>query len=328
MRTKPLHLARALAAGLALASFLLLPMVASAQGYPTKPIKIVSSYGPGGPNDVFARMVAQRLGERLGQTVIVENRVGADGRIGAESVARSAPDGYTLLMLALAHTAHPALYKLNYDVERDFTPITRVASLPLMLVVNNDVPAKSVSEFVALAKSKPGVLNYASGGNGTSQHLAMELFASRSGIKMMHVPYKGLGPAFTDMIGGQVNAIMSPVASALPHVRGGKLRGLGLTTAARFPLAADLPTIAESGMPGFQIDTWHGLVAPAGTPVEVVARLNKEIAQILQSPETKTNFANQGAVPVGNSAADFAADIKSEIATWAKVVKEANIKVE
>lgn len=323
-KRRPLH--RLCTAIIGLVCAALIPMGAHAQSYPNRTIRIVSSYGAGGPNDVFARLLAQKLGERLGQSVIVENRVGADGRIGADSVAKSAPDGYTLLMLALAHTAHPSLYKLSYDVERDFAPIARVASLPLMLLVNNDVPAKNVSEFIALARARPGALNYASGGNGTSQHLAMEMFNARSGLKMLHVPYKGLGPAFTDMIGGQVNAIMSPVASALPHVKGGKLRALGMTTSARFPLAPDIPTIAESGLAGFQIDTWHGLVAPAGTPPEIVTRLNREVAAILQTPEVRSSFASQGAVPVGNTAAEFEADIKAEVALWAKVIRDAGIK--
>lgn len=302
------------------------PAVAVAQTYPSKPIKIISSYGPGGPNDVFSRLVAQKLSDRIGQQVIVENRAGADGRIGAEAVAKSAPDGYTLLMLALAHTAHPALYKLNYDVEKDFVPITRVASLPLMLVVNNNVQARTTGEFISLAKAKPGAINYASAGNGTSQHLAMEMFSSSLGLKMQHVPYKGLGPAFVDMMNGQVAAVMSPIASALPLVNGGKLRALGIATSTRFPLVPDVPTIAEAGIAGYQVDTWHGLVAPTGTPEEVLARLNKEIVAILQLPETRASFANLGALPVGNSPSDFAAEIKSETARWAKVIRDADIK--
>lgn len=304
----------------------LIPAAAFAQAYPSRPIRIISSYGAGGPNDVFSRLVAQRLADRVGQSVIVENRVGADGRIGAEAAARSTPDGYTMLTLALGHTAHVSLYKLPYDVEKDFVPVTRVASLPLLLIVNNDVKAKTPGELVALAKAKPGALNYASAGNGTSQHLAMEMFSSMSGVKMQHVPYKGIGPALTDMINGQIEALMSPIASALPMVKAGRLRALGITTAARFPLVPEIPTIAENGLAGYQVDTWHGLVAPTGTPKDIVAKLNKEVVAILQLPEMRESFAKLGALPSGNSSAEFAKEIKSEIARWGELIRQAGIK--
>lgn len=306
----------------------LIPAAAFAQAYPSKPIRIISSYLAGGPNDVFSRLVAQKLSDRIGQSVIVENRVGADGRIGAEAAARSTPDGYTLLMLALGHTALVSLYRLPFDLERDFVPITRVASLPLLLIVNNDVKAKTTGEFIALARAKPGALNYASGGNGTSQHLAMEMFSSMSGVKMQHVPYKGMGPALTDMLNGQIDALMSPIASALPMVKAGRLRALGITTATRFPLVPEVPTIAEAGLAGYQVDTWHGLVAPSGTPQEIVTKLNKEVVAVLQLPEMRESFAKLGALPSGNSSAEFAAEIKSEIARWGKLIREAGIKAD
>ena len=312
---------------LLLAALLAAPVPAAlAQSYPAKPIRIISSFGAGGPNDVFSRLVGQKLSDRLGQPVLVENRVGADGRIGAETAARSAPDGYTLFMLGLGHCAHPSLFKLSYDLEKDFVAIARVASLPLVLIVNNGVKASTTGEFIALAREKPGVLNYASAGNGTSQHLAMEMFANMAGVKLQHVPYKGIGPALTDMMNGQIDALMSPIASALPLVTAGRLRALGMTTAVRFALVPEIPTIAEAGLAGYQVDTWHGLVAPAGTPSEIVAKLNREIVAILELAETRESFAKLGAVPVGNSSAQFAAEIKSEIALWGKVIRDAGIK--
>lgn len=314
------------AAGIAL---LAASLDAAAQGWPGKPVRIVSSYTAGGPNDVFSRIVATRLSERLGQPVIVENRVGADGRIGAESVARAAPDGYTLLMLALAHTAHPALYgKLPYDVERDFAPITEVASVPLVLVVANDVPANTVAEFVALAKRRPGALNYGSGGNGTSQHLAMELFAGLADIRIQHVPYKGMGPIFTDLLNGQLQAVMSPVAAALPHIKAGKLKALAIAAPQRSPLMPEVPTMIEAGVPGHVVDTWHGLVAPAGTPPEVVDRLSREVRALLAQDEVRQSFAAQGSVPVGNTPEQFGAEIRLEIVRWGKVVRERNIQAQ
>lgn len=318
-------------AALATAGLVLLAAAsdALAQTFPSRTIRIVSSYTAGGPNDVFSRIVAARLAERLGQPVIVENRVGADGRIGAESVARSAPDGYTLLMLALAHTAHPALYgTLPYDVGRDFTPITEVASVPLVLVVANDVPANTVGEFVALAKQRPGALNYGSGGNGTSQHLAMELFASLTDIRLQHVPYKGMGPIFTDLLNGQLQAVMSPIASALPHVKAGKLRALAIASPQRSPLVPEVPTMIEAGVPGCLVDTWHGLVAPAGTPPEVMNRLAREVRALLAQEDVRQTFAAQGAVPVGNTPEQFGAAIRLESARWGKVVRERDIRAQ
>jgi tripartite-type tricarboxylate transporter receptor subunit TctC len=304
------------------------PTGASAQGYPSKVVRIVSSYAAGGPNDVFARVIAQKLQERLGQTVIVENRAGADGRIGAGSVAKAEPDGHTLLMLALAHTAHVNLYKLPYDVEKDFAPIAQVASVPLILVVGKDVKAKTAGELIALAKANPDGLNYASGGRGTSQHLAMEMFSSKAGIKLRHIPYKGLPGALTDILNGEVQAMMSPIAFALQNVKTGDLRVLGITSAARSPLVPDVPTLAEAGIPNCIIDTWHGLVAPAGTPAAIITRLNAEMVAILGQQDVRDHFATLGAVPVGNSPSEFARQISAEIAAWGKVIKEADIKVD
>jgi tripartite-type tricarboxylate transporter receptor subunit TctC len=228
--------------------------------------------------------------------------------------------------LGLGHTAHPSLFKLPYDLEKDFVAITRVASLPLLLVVSNDLKATTIGELVALAKARPGALNYASAGNGTSQHLAMEMFSSLSGVKMQHVPYKGIGPALTDMLTGRIDALMSPIASALPMVRAGKLRAIGVTAVTRFSLVPDVPTIAEAGFAGFQIDTWHGLVTPAGTPREIVAKLNDEVIAVLQLPEMRESFAKLGALPSANSPVEFAAEIKSEIARWGRLIRESGIK--
>lgn len=321
---------RRLAAALALAPFATLPAPTRAQPLAAgRTVRIVSSYTAGGPNDVFSRLVATKLAERLGQPVIVENRIGADGRIGAESVARAAPDGTTLLMLALAHTAHPALYgSLPYDIERGFAPVTKVASVPLMLVVGSDVPVTTLAEFVALARRRDGQLNYGSGGNGTSQHLAMELLASLAGIRMQHVPYKGMGPIFNDLFNGQLQALMSPVASALPHVRSGRLKALAIATPQRSSLMPEVPTVIEAGIPGYVVDTWHGLVAPASTPAEVVQRLATEVRALLAQDDVRQTFAAQGSLPVGNTPAEFAAEIRDELARWARVVRERGIQAQ
>lgn len=309
----------------ALAALCIAPAAALAQAWPAKPIRIVAPFTAGGPNDIFARTVGQKLSERLGQAVVIDNRTGADGRIGAQAVAQSAPDGYTLLMLSLGHTAQASMYKLPYDLTKDFAPISQVGTIPLVLVVNTKVKAGDVKEFVQLARSTPGTMSFASSGNGTSQHLAMAMFMNMAGIKLLHVPYRGMGPAITDLIGGQVDALISPTASVAGHIKSGQLRALGVTTSEPYPLLPGVPTIAQSGYAGYQVDTWHGLVAPAGTPAAVVQLLSRQVQEIMQLPDVKEKFAQMGATAAPNTPAEFAQQIEREIAKWHKVVQEAGI---
>ncbi len=312
-----LALASALAAG------------ARAEDYPSRQIRIVSPFTAGGPNDVLARIVAQKLAERLGQPVIVDNRPGAGGVLGAEWVAKSPPDGYTLLMVALAHAAHVSLYrKLNYNLETDFQAVAPVALQPLVLTVAPSLPAKSLQDFVSLAKSKPGQLNYGSGGNGTSQHLAMEMFKSAAGVDLVHVPYKGLPQAFTDVMNGQLAAVFSPIAAALPQVKAGRLRALAIASPKRSPLLPNLPTAEEAGLKGFNADTWHGLLAPANTPPTVVAKLNAQVAAVLRLAEVRKNLHEQGAEPMSMTSSEFDVFIKSEIAKYARVVEAAHVQLD
>lgn len=316
---------RTIAALAALAALCIAPAAALAQAWPAKPIRIVAPFTAGGPNDIFARTVGQKLSERLGQAVVIDNRTGADGRIGAQAVAQSAPDGYTLLMLSLGHTAQASMYKLPYDLTKDFAPISQVGTIPLVLVVNTKVKAGDVKEFVQLARSTPGTMSFASSGNGTSQHLAMAMFMNMAGIKLLHVPYRGMGPAITDLIGGQVDALISPTASVAGHIKSGQLRALGVTTSEPYPLLPGVPTIAQSGYAGYQVDTWHGLVAPAGTPAAVVQLLSRQVQEIMQLPDVKEKFAQMGATAAPNTPAEFAQQIEREIAKWHKVVQEAGI---
>jgi tripartite-type tricarboxylate transporter receptor subunit TctC len=295
---------------------------AFAQGYPAKPVKVVVPYPPGGPTDIVARVVSQKLAEQTGQQFLVENRAGAGGNIGAEAVARAPADGYTLLVATTAHAINPSLFKsLGYDLQKDFAPVSQLTGGPLVIVVNPSLPAKSVQELIALAKSKPGKLNFASSGNGQSTHLSAELFSSMAGIKMNHVPYKGSAPALTDVIGGQADLMFDTMLSAMPQVKTGKLRALAVTSAARSPAAPDLPTVAESGLPGYAAIAWNGLLAPAGTPKDVVAKLNAELKKTLETADVKERFAAQGFAAAWSPPEQYAAFIQSELAKWAKVVK-------
>lgn len=301
---------------------LLLPAAASAQTYPAKPIRMIVAFAPGGIADFAARSVSQRLTTALGVPVVVENRPGAGGITGAEVVARSAPDGYTLLVTSISHTINPSVRKnLPFDAQRDFTPVTLITDAPNFLVVHPSLPARSVKELVALARSRPGQISYASSGTGTSTHLSGELFKAMTRIDVVHVPYKGGGPAVVDLIGGHVQMMFSTLPSVLQHVRAGKLRGLAVTGGRRFPPAAEFPTMIESGVPGYEVSGWSGLFAPAGTPREAVNRLAGEIAKILHAPDLKERFFIQGAEPVGNAPEVFAAFVGSEIARWKKVVE-------
>ena len=297
--------------------------------YPARPVRIVVPQSPGASTDTTARLIAQRLTTALGQTVLVDNRPGAGSVIGTEVVAKATPDGHTLLVVASSITLNPIMHKnLSWDPVRDFAPITQLSSFPNVLVVHPAVPVKTVKDLIALAKAKPGTLNYGSAGTATGTHLSAELFKHMTGTDMVHVPYKGGGAAMPALMGGQVQLMFATTVSALPHVRAGKLRAIAVTSAKRSPSAPDVPTIAESGVPGYDHTPWNGFLAPAKTPRAIVARLNEETARILHTPDTKAIFMNEGAEPVGNKPEEFGAIIKSEIAKWGKVIQAAGIKAD
>jgi tripartite-type tricarboxylate transporter receptor subunit TctC len=324
-------LRRRLAARRAFAALaLFLPIMAFGQAYPAKPIRLVVPFPAGGSLDVVARAIGQKLTEAWGQPVVIDNRPGAGGNIGADLVAKAAPDGYTILEGALStHAVNVSLYsKMPYDPVRDFVPITLVAVTPNVLVLNPSVPANSVKELIAYAKANPGKLSFGSGSNGSAGHLAGELFNSEAGIDMVHVPYKGAAPAMQDLLSGQIQLMFDNLANSMQQVRAGKLKALAVTTAHRSTLVPDLPTLSEAGLPGFDISTWWGFMAPAGTPKEIVAKWNAEVARILASPEMKAFFAQQGAEPSPTSPEAFGAMIKSEITKYAKIVKDSGAKVD
>ena len=310
------------------AVLLALSVPAAAQDYPTKPIRLIIPFPPGGSNDVVGRMIALQLGERLGRQVIVDNRGGAGGIIGTEAASKAAPDGYTLLIISIAHAVSPWLYKLQYDPIKSFVPVSILASGPNVLVVHPSLGVHSVTELIALAKEKPGQLNYASAGIGSFQHLGGELFKLTAGIDMVHVPYKGGGPAMTDVLGGYTKIMFSSMVQTTPFVLNGQLRALGTSGAKRNPALPDVPTIAEAGLPGYEATNWWGIVAPAGTPPEIVEKLHTEIAAVQESPKTKEQFAAQGADIVQMTSAEFGTFIEKEINKWERVVKEAGIKAE
>ncbi len=315
------------AAGAALC--LAAPAFAQTQAYPTKPVKLVVPYPPGGPTDIVARLVAQKLSDAMGQQFIVDNRPGAGGNPGAELVARSPADGYTLVVATTAHAINPSLFKnLGYSLSKDFAPVSQLTSGPLVIVANPSLPANNVAELIALAKSKPGELNFASSGNGQSTHLSAELFAAMAGVKMNHIPYKGSAPALTDTMGGQTQLMFDTMLSAMPHVKAGKLKALAVTSAARSPVAPDVPTVAESGLPGYEAIAWNGLLAPAGTPPEVLARLSAELKKVLAAPDVKDRFEAQGFAASWNSPEDFGRFMTAEVDKWAKVVKVSGAKVD
>ena len=296
---------------------------------PDKPLRIVVPFAPGGSTDVTARLVASALAERLGQTVVVDNRAGAGGNIAAEHVARAEPDGYTLILATSStHATNAALYrKLPFNPVRDFTPISQIAFIPNLLVVNPEVPVNSVAELVAYAKAKPGQLNYGSGGAGTSLHLAAAVFASRAGIDMVHVPYRGGAPVLVDLLSGKIQLSFSPLVEVLQQTRAGKLRALGVTTARRSALLPDVPAIAEV-IPGYEVALWNGIMGPAGLPAPVVARLASEIAAIVGNPELRSRLAELGSDPVGSTPADFAAFVAAEQPKWAELVRISGATVE
>ena len=302
---------------------------AHAQAYPNKVVRIVVPTSAGGGGDLIARLIAKALGERWGRQVVVDNRTGAGTMLGSELVVRAAPDGYTLLMTPSTLAINPAAYrKVPYDALRDFAPITQAAVVPNLMMVHPSVPAKNVREMIALAKSKPGQLFYASSGHGTSPHLSMELFSLMAGIKMVQVPYKSSAPGVIDLLAGQV-ALMAPsMISGIPHVRAGRLRALGVTTAQRSPSAPDIPTIAESGLPGYESAQWYGLLAPAGTPRDVLDKLHRDVTSVLLAPEHRELLGSEGGIVVAGSPEAFATMIKTETAKWLRVAKEAGLTPE
>lgn len=301
-----------------------------AQGYPSKPIRIVVPYPAGGTSDILARSIGQKLSESLSQPVVVENKPGANGNVGAEFVARSAPDGYTLLLADIGALAiSPSVYpKLPFDPAKDFAPVTMVAYSPHILVVHPSVPAGSVKELVALAKAKPGKLNFAISGVGGAPHLAGVDFALRTGVDWAYIPYKGGSQAIADVAGGQADVTLNGMLATYPLVQGGKLKLLAVSSAKRMSAIPDVPTIAESGLPGFETGSWQGVVAPAGTPRDVVTKLNSEIGRIVTTPEMRDKLGVQGADVRTNTSDEFTTFIKSEMSKWAKVVKDANVKLD
>jgi tripartite-type tricarboxylate transporter receptor subunit TctC len=303
---------------------------AQTQAYPSKPIHIVVTVSAGGSIDTIARSIGEALSQKVGQPVIVENKPGAGGNIGADAVAKAAPDGYVILMGAVAtHAINPTLYKnIPYDAVRDFQPVTQVASTPNVLVVNPSLPVTTVREFIAYAKAHPGQLNFGSGSTGSAGHLAGELFKKMAGVEMTHIPYKGAGPAMQDLIGGQIQLMCDNLASSLGQIRAGKVRALAVTTAQRTSLAPQLPTIAESGLPGFDISTWFGIFLPAHAPREVVDRLHGEFVRALSAPDVREKMAHLGAEPVGNTPEEFAAYIRSESRKYADVIRASGAKVD
>jgi len=298
--------------------------------YPTKPIRMIVAVPPGGPADTLARLVAPKLTESLGQTVVVDNRPGANGIIAYDMTARATPDGYTFTAVAAGVVINVSLYaKVPYDPFRDFVPLTLGITVPNILVVHPSVPAKSVKELIALAKAQNGKLAFASAGNGTSGHLALELFRMTSRIDVVHVPYKGGGPALAEVLGGQVQALFSIALAAMPHVKAGKLRALGITSAKRSAVAPDLPTVAEAGgMPGFEVIGWFGWLGPAGMPRPIAQRLNSELVRALKLPDVRDRLLSQSTEPVGNTPQEFAVFMKREHAKWAKVIKAANVRIQ
>jgi tripartite-type tricarboxylate transporter receptor subunit TctC len=306
---------------------LIAPAVAQ-DDYPNKAVRVIVPFAPGGLNDILARTVSAQLSERLGKQFIVENKTGAGGVVGSELVAKSPADGYTLLIVSIAHAVNPALYKLPYDSIKAFAPIALFASSPNALAINPDLPAKSVKEFIALAKSKPGDIQYASGGIGGSLHLGMELFKLTAGIDLLHVPFRGAGPAIIDVAGGHTKAIIATVTTLAPHIKSGKLRPLGMSGKARSRVMPDVPTIEEAGLPGYEAGNWIGIAAPAGTPPAILARLNKEISEIQDSADFKQKLDAEGAEIVKFTPAEFSSYMQRELEKWGRVVKDANIKAE
>jgi tripartite-type tricarboxylate transporter receptor subunit TctC len=320
-----MNAARPMARLLLALSLMACALDAAAENYPAKPIRLVVPLAAAGGMDTVARGVGLKLTENLGQTIVVDNRPGAGGSIGAELVAHAAPDGYTLIMVSASAVIHPLMYRARYDAIRDFAPVSQVTTQPYVIVVHPSLPVKSVAELVAFAKSNRGKLNFASAGNGSLIHLTGELFKVATGIEMVHVPYKGIGAAYPDLIAGQVQLTFASIISALPQIKAQRLRPLAVTGPQRAQAAPELPTVAESGVPGFAVTQWYGILAPAGTPRAIIERLNAEIVKVLRQAEVTSRLAGDGAEPVGSSPQQFAAHIKAERDKWARVIKQAGI---
>ncbi len=302
--------------------------VAQAQSYPAKPVRIIVPFAPGGGSDFIARFMAQRLTAGLGTQVIVENKPGAGGVIGIEQGIKSPADGYNLVLIASSYTVNPSVYKLSFDPVADITPIVQMSQGPLLVVVHPSVAVKTVKDLIAMAKAKPGDLNFATPGQGSVIHMATEYFDNMARIKMNHVPYKGTGPALTDTVAGQTQVLFSSTATALPHVKSGRLRAIGVTTAKRIPALPEVPTVMESGLPGYEVVLWHGLIGPKGLPKDVVDRLNGEVNKALKLKDTADQLQNDGVSPAGGTPEQFGAQIRKEIEVWRKVAADAGVKPE
>ncbi len=303
--------------------------IAIAQNYPVKPVRLIVAFPPGGPNDLIARIISPKLADHINQPVIVENRAGAGGVIATEAVIRTAPDGYTLLFNSNGALAiGPLLSKVSYDVRRDLAPIARIASNPMLLVAHPNVRAQTVREIVTFAKANPGKLNFASAGSGSPTHLAIELLQSMAGVRFVHIPYKGGGPAMADLIGGQVDYYFGGLTTALPHVKNGKLRAIALTSATRSGVAPDIPTIGEGGLSGYDASIWYGILAPAGTPREILQLLHDAIIRVMRAPDIRTRLVEQGADTHEDGPEVFASLIAEESAKWARIINQAGIKAE
>jgi tripartite-type tricarboxylate transporter receptor subunit TctC len=310
---------------------LLAATLCHAQSWPQKPVRVIVPFAPGGASDLMPRLVGEKLTSMWGQPVLIENRPGAAGNIGMEAGAKAAPDGYTLLAAPNGNlVVNPHMYsRLAYDVFKDLAPVTRIAAVQNVLVVNPDVPAKTVKELVTLAREKPGTLNFASPGNGSQAHVAVELLKLQLGLDLVHVPYQGVGPAMQDLVGGRINLMVAQVPAALPHIKGGKLRALGVASSAPLAALPEVPTIATAaGLPGFEAVSWYALMAPAGTPRAVIAKIHGDVAKALQMPDVRERLAGMGAEPSGESPAELAARIKAEYDRWGEVVRKANIKAD
>ena len=302
--------------------------LAQSQQYPTKPVRIIAPFAPGGGTDFIARLIAQKLTERLGHQVIVENKPGAGGNLGAEFAVKSAPDGYTLLLVAGSYTVNPSLYKLSFDPVNDITPVIQLSQGPFVVAVHPSVPANNLKELIELSRRQPDKLSYASAGSGSITHLASELFLDMAKIKVVHIPYKGTGPALNDTIAGSTQLIFGSVSTTLQFIKSGRLRGLAVTTPRRISALPDLPTVAEAGVPGYEVVLWHGLVAPKGVPRPIVDRLNREANEVLKAKDMGDLLATDGVAPAGGTPGQFRAVIKADIERWRGVVKQANIKVD